>query len=465
MTMWRPELVGSPRVDYYRAIVEALARDISAGILKLGDRLPPHRELATALGLSVGTVSKAYAEAKRRGYVHSTIGSGTFVRAHPLRERRRLMTDREDLDRVDLSFSGPVLLPDQVKAFRQALEQQSKSESIGKLLPYHRPWIGRDHHRSAAAKWLAGIGLATDPGDIAITSGAQNAACIVLLTIARAGDHVATEELTDPSTRLLISALGMTTFGLKIDSDGIIPKAFERACQTQKIRALVCMPDHHSPTLAVWPVERRRAIAEIARRFGVIIIENAVYRPFLETAAPALASFAPERSYYVTSFSKILTPGLRVGYLAAPPGTADELVLGLGSTIWMASPVMAEIVSDWIDTGVAERLARKQRRELAARNGIAREIFGTTSVTTLPSGLHVWLNLPDRWRSESLKQEIRESGILVSPGEDFATAAAPAPPAIRISLGGGASSRQVLAESLKTIKAVLDRKAGSLLDF
>jgi DNA-binding transcriptional MocR family regulator len=462
MTLWAPHLPSSG-MDHYWAIVEALARDIGTGVLKPGQRLPTHRELAEQLGLAVGTITKAYAEAKRLGYIRSSVGSGTFVREHPLRERRRLMTDREDVERTDLSFNKPILSNRHVDAFRKALEIQARSELASSLLPYHRPWIGFERHRVVASEWMRRMGLEASPGDIAVVSGAQHGLAVALLTAARAGDIVVTEELIDPSTRLLLGGLGLSVHGVEMDQEGILPDAFANICRSENVRALVCVPDHHSPTLTVWSAERRRQIAEIARSCGVIIVENAVYRPFLEAPPPPLATFAPELSYFCTSFSKIAAPGLRVGFLVAPPGRVDELVLGLGTTLWMAAPLMVEIVAQWIASDSMEELIAWQRSELAARNAIAADIFKGADFSALPSGMHIWLRLPDKWRSSALEREARASGVLLSASEVFAIG--PAPDAVRISLGGGAESREQLIASLGTIKAILNRKVGSILDF
>lgn len=463
MTIWKPSLNGIG--EHYRAIVEALARDIASGALKPGQRLPPHRELAGELRLAVGTVTKAYAEAKRLGYIRSSVGSGTYVREHPLRERRRLMSDSEDIKRADLSFNRPILTPRHSEVMKQALERQASSPDMAELLSYHRPWVGHETHRVTAARWLRQMGLAADPADVTIVSGAQHAVSVALLTSARAGDIVLTEELIDPSTRLLLGALGLGVRGLEMDSEGIRPCAFADACKAEKVRALVCVPDHHSPTLAVWSARRRQQIAQFAREFGVIIVENAVYRPFLDVAPPPLSSFAPEISYYCTSVSKIVAPGLRVGFLAAPPGRVDDLVLGLGATLWMTPPITAGIVTGWIEDGTLNELVQWQRNELFVRNEIAAEIFKGFNYSALPSGLHIWLRLPDKWRSAALEREMRGAGVLVSASEVFTTGNMASPDAVRISLGGGAETREELTAALGTVRSILNRKIGSILDF
>ncbi|MGF7159899.1 DNA-binding transcriptional MocR family regulator [Rhodoligotrophos appendicifer] len=411
-------------------------------------------------------MTKAYSEAKRLGFIRSSIGSGTFVREHPLRERRRLMTDREDVQRADLSFNCPVLTSNHSDVLRQSLEAQARSENLGGLLSYHRPWFGQESHRAVAAQWLRQIGFAADPADIAIVSGAQHAVSVALLTTIRAGEVVLTEKLIDPSTRLLLGALGLNIRGLGMDDEGIQLNEFVDACHNEPVRALVCVPDHHSPTLSVWSTERRQQIAAAAREFGVSIIENAVYRPFLDKAPPPLSSFAPEISHFCTSVSKIVAPGVRVGFLVAPPGRVDELVLGLGATLWMTPPLAVEIVCGWIEAGKMDELVRWQRNELAARNEIAADIFRGFDYSALPTGLNIWLQMPEKWRSGTLERETRAAGVLISPAELFSTGSTGGGrDAARISLGGGARSREELASGLRVITSILNRKLGNTLDF
>jgi DNA-binding transcriptional MocR family regulator len=185
-----------------------------------------------------------------------------------------------------------------------------------------------------------------------------------------------------------------------------------------------------------------------------------VYRPFLEAAPPPIASFAPEISYYCTSLSKIIAPGLRIGFLTAPSGKADELVLGMGATSWMTPPLIAEVATQWIEDGTARRLVDWQRTELAERNRMAAEILDGFTCSALKSGLHIWLQLPDRWRAATLAQEARARDVLVTPADAFAIGWVNAPHAVRISLGG-ATGREALVAGLRIIVEILGRKVES----
>ena len=221
---------------------------------------------------------------------------------------------------------------------------------------------------------------------------------------------------------------------------------------------LLCTPDHYSPTLATMPEDRRKAIAAVARKFGVTILENAVYRPLSQTGPPPLSSFAPELSYYFTSFSKFCAPGLRVGFLVVPAGRADSLLRGMGATMWMAPSVNAEIVTRWITDGTMDQLMIWQRNELTKRNELAAEAFGDLSYISLATGLHVWLKLPMPWRASTFVSQARSRGVLVRSAEFFATGRKAVPHAIRISLGGTVPARKNLAGALQTLVDTLRSK-------
>ncbi len=191
-----------------------------------------------------------------------------------------------------------------------------------------------------------------------------------------AGDILLTDELTDPLVKFLATTLRLELRGVKMDEQGPRPDALEDACRRDRIRALLCMPDHHSPTMLVMPERRRRAIAAIARAHDLLILENAVYRPLVQVPPPPIAAFAPERSFFYSSFSKIITPALRHRLLAAPPDGRRISWLGYGATNWLASPLMAEIAAGWIEDGTADQLADLQRNELQARNALAAHHLG-----------------------------------------------------------------------------------------
>lgn len=451
--MWVPDYKTRPG-RIYVALADAMADDIASGRLRPGERLPTHRELAWHLKLSVSTVSKAYALAARRHLIGGEVGRGTFVTARPS-DISRLEPNRAQSDLIDLTFNCPVQLAQQESAFASALRDIAGSERLPLLLPYHREWIGMPEHRQTASDWLARRGMRAFADDIVVVNGGQQAVSVILAALMEPGETIAAEELTDPGIKFLAANRHLTLKGLPIDEHGLVPEAFEAACRSGPLRALICCPNHQSPTLAVMPVERRQAIAAIAVKHDILLIEDDVYGGFIETALPAIASFAPEQSYYVTSLSKIVCPGLRIGYIAAPPGRARDLIPGLGATTWMAASLSAEIAYRWIEDGTADRLAGLQRDELRKRQALAAEILAGQSFRALSTSLHLWLDLPEAWRAESFVAQLRAQGVAVTPAEAFAVGHGSGRHAIRVSLGGATPSRPELQKGLEILGDLL----------
>lgn len=457
--IWLPDYTDRPG-RLYVAIADALADDIAKGRLKPGEQLPTHRDLAWRLKLSVSTISKAYALAERRHLIAGEVGRGTFVVPRPT-DLSSVEPNRAQSDVIDLSFNAPVIFPEHEEALVGALRALAESGRTAGLIPYHRDWLGLPEHRTAAGLWLSDLGITAQSDDIVLVNGAQQATAAILSALTEPGDTIGLEELTDPGIRFLAANRQLMTKSLPMDEDGILPESLEAACREGSLKIVFLIPTHHSPTLAVMPVERRREIAGIVARHNVTVIESDVYGGLVEPAVPPLATFAPEHCFYVTSQSKILAPGLRMGFIATPPGRARDLIPGLAATTWMASLVPAEIASRLIENGTAARLAAQQRQELQRRQTLAAEILDGQQFRSLPTGFHIWLTLPGHWRSESFVTALKARSVAVTPAEAFIVGQGASPHAVRISLGGATQSRCELQRGLETVAEVLREKRSA----
>lgn len=463
----------------YLAIVERIAAEIESGALAAGQRLPTHRDFARELGVSVQTVTRAYAEAARKGLVSGQVGRGTFVIGMPsglssgmasglssglssARAPRRVgevsavgWTSFGDGPAIDLAFNCPVLGDVHACAVRAVLAALEGSRDLGSLLAYQPPWLGLARHREAGSAWLRARGLEAKPADIVVTSGAQHAAATALAALTEPGDTVLTEALTDPGIKFIAASRRLNLKGVAIDGNGLIPEALDEACRSGTPAALFCLPTHHSPTAAVMPAARRKAVAAVAREHGLPVIENDIYGPYVADHPPPLASFAPELVHHVTSLSKSVVPALRIGYLAAPPGTTQRLVASLGAASWMASPLTAELAAGLIESGTAETLVAWQRAEMAGRQALAAKILAGTERRAQPTGPSLWLALPEPWTASQFSSHARARGVLVTPADAFAVARDHAPHAVRLSLGGAVAHAGDLAKALEILAAIL----------
>jgi DNA-binding transcriptional MocR family regulator len=442
MTSWIPDLSGrnGPR---YRAIAEALSEDVREGRLAAGAQLPTQRDLAWKLHLTVGTVSRAYAEAERRGLIAGEVGRGTYVR-HSAGTAPAMPGDtlgeRPDPDFIDLTINRPSAAAE-AAAMAAALQELAADPELGALLDYQAP-AGRDADRIAGTAFLQRCGLVTAPEQVLVTAGGQHAMACVIGSLTQPGDTLGAEALTYPGLRALARLLQLRVVPIAMDEQGLVPDALDVACRAAPVRALYTMPTLHNPTTATMPVARRQALAELVERHGVTLIEDDVYGFLLDEPLPPLAHYAPQHGIYITSTSKSLIPALRIGYVHAPQAKVEPIAAAVRATVYSAPPLMARIAARWVADGTAERLVAEKRREMRTRSRRAREILSCIEVSGDPAAAHLWLTLPEPWRADDFAAAARRCGVGIVPAAAFAVTRQP-PNAVRICLGAQATAERV----------------------
>jgi DNA-binding transcriptional MocR family regulator len=432
MTLWRPdpELIRRPA---YLSLADQIARAIQDGRLESGSQLPTHRRLADDMRLSVQTVSRAYEELIRRGLISGEIGRGSFVQMRRREPDPPYLPERLG-EVIDLSILKPVCEPMHLDRMKRALGWLAENLPSSSALSF-RPNVVFPRHRAVAVEWLKTCGLSVSPQNVSLTNGATAGMTVALMSVAPPGSTVATEAIGHHTLVPLATYLGFELEGLAIDDQGMIPEALDEACRHSSIRAVFLQPSVINPTATMMGAERREAIAEVARRHDLAIIENDVLGPLVENRPPPVAAFAPERTLYVTSFTKITVPGLRIGYLVAP----DRFVAAVANrhlvSNWMATPIMAEIATKWVGDGTAMELVEWQRAALKRRHAIAAEMFANVPYRAQRDGLHVWLPLTGDRLEEGFVAQARLQGVAIAPGASFRISQEEWRPAVRISLG------------------------------
>jgi DNA-binding transcriptional MocR family regulator len=447
---WRPALPQPAPRPIYRAIVDAMAADIDAGRLAPGQQLPTHRALAAALDVDFTTITRAYAEAQRRGLIEAVVGRGTFVRA-PGSERAAAPV-------VDFSMNLPPQ-PADAEIRRHLVE--GLAEIVGRrdfsaLLAYGES-SGTEADRTAGVAWLKPLLPDLPPERLLVCSGAQNGLLALLTTYVRPGELVLTEALTFPGFRALAGHFGVRLQGVAMDGEGLLPDALDEACAREKAKALYTVPTIHNPTTATLSPARRQAIAAVARRHGLLVFEDDTYGLLPPEPLPPIAAFMPEAAFYVSSLAKCLTPGLRIAYLVAPATShALRLAATFRATTTMVAPPMTALASHWIKTGVAQRILAAVRGESAARQRIAAAILPAAATAAHPYGHHVWLRLPPAWRPAAFASYARRQGLAAVPGDAFAEEPIAATQGVRLALGA-ADDRDSLRRTLRVAADALDQ--------
>ena len=458
MSKWHPDIATIPG-PRYRAIAEAIARDIEAGRLVPGDRLPTHRDLAYLLGVTVGTVTRAYAEAQRLGLLVGEVGRGSFIAQRaPADALYHAPPQRDGV--VDMSLNYPPAEPLAEAALRDSLEALARRNDLGHLLPYGT-FDGPEEPRQAVAAWLGRQHRFPVEADrLVLTSGGQHAISAAIAAVAEPGDVVLCGALTWTGIRAIAEMMRLQLRGLAMDGEGVLPEAFDVACRTLSPKALYLIPTLQNPTGTIMGEGRRAALAHIAERYNVSIVEDDIYG-FLAPDAPApIATRAPEQTLYLTSLSKSLAPGLRIGCLAAPRRFQPRIMAAVRATTWMVPPLMGEIAADWIASGVADSIAENRRQETARRQAIARAVLGPLAGSASPQAYHLWMKLPAPWRATDFVAEARQRGVLIAPTDVFAVGRRHEEEAVRICLGSPASAEAV-RQGLEVLRELIPQAADT----
>ncbi|OUL73074.1 PLP-dependent aminotransferase family protein [Paraburkholderia hospita] len=434
----------------YKELVDTLAADIRSGRLRAGTRLPTHRQLASERGLALVTATRVYAELAAMGLVSGETGRGTFVREISLRPRQGIDQFALAAGMVDLNFNYPAL-PGQADLLRGALRQLAASGDLESLLRY-QPHGGRQHERAAVARHLASRGLEVGWEQVSLVNGAQAGLASTVMALLSPGDVVAVDTLTYPGFRVLAEACRLELAPIPADGQGFDLDALERLCRTRRVRAVYVMPTLHNPLGWVTSAQWRKQLVSIARRHGLLIVEDAAYA-FLADKPPApLAALAPETTVYVSGFSKSVATGLRVGFVVASAESMQAIERIIRATTWNTPGVMTSIACAWLDDGTVKRLEAEKRRDAKIRQAMAAEILAGLNCVRHPSSYFVWLPLSEEVRADQVAAALMRERISVSTAEPYATSHH-VPHAVRLALGS--VELDVLRESLETVRRVI----------
>ncbi|RIV80908.1 PLP-dependent aminotransferase family protein [Aurantiacibacter xanthus] len=450
MTHWQPD-ISKGSAPVYERLIAALENDVRDGRLSPGDRLPPQRELAHRLSLSVGTVSRAYVEAERRGFISSHVGRGSFVA-----DRARPQAVPLDTGPLDMAHNVPP--PDFAERWiAEGLLRVRQRADLATVVNYAPP-EGLSAVREAGASWLKrrhGV-MRAAAEHVIQCNGGQHGLALAFAALARPGDTILCEAATYPGIRNLAEHIGYRLSGVAMDERGIDPEALARCARETGARVLVVIPTLQNPTTITLDAARREEVVEVARAHDLMIVEDEAYRLFADAGvAASFADLAPERTLMVAGVSKAVVPGLRLGYLLPPENedVRDRLLLGIRAFGYSPPSLGGLVFSQWEQDGTADRIADGVIAECEARTRLATTILGKAiAVPGAGRSLHVWMPMPMLDAERLSARALRASIALTPPEGPIVDAAAPS--GVRLCLGG-VRSRDTLEQALHDIAAML----------
>ncbi|WP_305828711.1 aminotransferase-like domain-containing protein [Klebsiella pneumoniae] len=427
-----------------------IADGINSGEFQPRDRLPPLRDLAALLAINYTTATRGYAEARRRGLIDSRPGMGSFIRG------KVPSVPLNGGSSYEMTMNSPIEPGEELaQAIAAGAINLFTQKNILALLRY-QDFGGLADDKAMAKVWLEKQLPPVSIDEILVTPGIHSALVGLLTLLCRHGGSVCVSDLIYPGLKAIASQLNITLQSLPCDEDGPLPRAFEHQCQTGNIRALYVNPTIQNPTTLTLPLRRREALADVALRYSIPVIEDEAYAALATQHIASFSELIPELTWYLTGMSKCFGPGLRTAFVKGPGKRNTQLLAGaLRALNVMASPLTNALAAQWIQEGTADRVLQSVRAESTIRQKIAANILKEFSYRATPEGFHLWLLLPRHfnWNPAEMAVQLRDLGVSAVSSAAFCTDNNP-PDAIRICLGG-AWSREVCTENLHTLAHVM----------
>lgn len=447
--MWTPELRRGEGPLYAR-LADALAADVARGVLEEGTKLPPHRDLAYRLSIGVGTVTKAYYEAERRGLIEAHVGRGSFVARPPH------SAPNQQSNSFDLAMNTAPVAPTNAR-IPEAMAVLRKLPNLAEIFAYAPP-LGHEADRQAGADWLRWVSRLENANSrtTVCTIGAQHALTLLLAALLKRGETILTESVNYIGLKLLAQHQGYALHGVAMDGEGMCPDELEKAIRETGARVMYTVPTLHNPTARIMSMPRREAIAAVARHHNLTIVEDDIYAHFARSLDICpIANLAPERTYVVTGLSKACAPGLRAGYLALPnESLLGQLMQAARATIFAPAGLPFALATLMIRNGLAEAIIGEVVEEVRVRTALAIDCLGKAcEPPASPSSLHLWLPMNELEAEKVAGRAMRAGLLLMPPGvgainPDSETG-------LRISLGAIAD-RNSLNGALIRLRGALD---------
>lgn len=464
-TKWEEELLRAGK-SKYKALARAIREGIVSGQMPPGHRLPPVRELAFEVGMTPGTVARAYKLLIDEGRLVAGVGKGTFVA--DAQQRGPIPT---------VSLPGAPVMHDPVYDFHERAHLLSpKIPEVGQaaLLQAAMHHIA-DHTaadqflrypnretdvaaRLAFAKTLnpeqVGV-FATD--DIVTSHGGQSGILMVLQSILH-GPHptIAVDALSYGGFRSAGLMTRAEIVGIPWDNHGPRPEALELATREKGIQVFCTSAEVCNPTVLSTSAARRQEIARVAERYGVHVLDDDCYR-LMRTryTGPSYRLLLPELGWYVTSPSKSLTAALRIGFVVAPSGWGNTLArtsaYGSFGVSRFVTDIYAHVMAAPELASVVDQVRARVREDIRA----AVNMLGRYTMNWSEDVPFFWLQLPQGWRAGEFCQAAEAAGVLVKSAEDFALRDSRTVHCVRVAVNGLMSHGRFL-EALKALRDLLD---------
>lgn len=423
---WKPEK-DKLKFPVYKAIAQQLEADILSGKLCENTKLPPQRELADFLDLNLSTITKAYKLCEEKGLLYAVVGKGTFTAPH-LKIPKSVIAQEASFE-INLGQTTPLNMNELVC---ETAKNILKSSLAGDLFTYAYP-LGTPLQRDSARIWLKQYGLHAQTENVIITAGTQSAIAIAMVSQFSAGDKIATDKYTYPNFSGLASMLGVQLVPVQNDEKGMLPQELERLCKQQKIKGVYLMPGCANPINYSMPSVRREELAAVIEKQNLLLIEDDSCNLFPDKAVKPIAAYTPAHVIYINGLSKILSTGLRVSFLAAPPQLRAGVERGLYNINFKTPTFNVEIATQIMNSEKYAGILKEKQADILMRNAVYEKVMKGVCTGVNPRSLYQWTALPKGCTGSAFEETLARQGVQVYGSERFLAAGEETGEYVRIS--------------------------------
>lgn len=446
---WKPQLQqkGTP---IYIELATQLKNDILSGKLTPGTKLPPQRELADYLDINLSTITRAFKLCEQNGIICSTVGKGTYVSSDAASQTMLLLNNPKE----QLIEMGAILPnPDINELVSNYLSQMTAEPDFYKLLQYGT--IDYDEFQiKAACKWLSYFGLNATKSHILYSNGGQNGIFTTLAALFNKGDRIATMPLAYPGLKIAAKILGIQLLPLPLFDNKITQDSLEYVYKNHNIKGFYFIPDYNNPTSEIMDLDTRKLIGNFCTQYQLPVIEDAIYTLFTPHPLPPITSFAPEYGIFISSVSKVLSPGLRLALMYIPSKFYNAMWECLYAMHITPPALMTQLFTRLMLSKTFDEIRKLRILELEERNLIFDALCPDLStIGNLHSPIR-WLTLPSSIHPAQFEKTAYAKGLQVYSADRFVVGNIPIPNAIRISLISAHPLEQYKKELL-LLKALL----------
>jgi GntR family transcriptional regulator/MocR family aminotransferase len=423
----------------YRQIADQVRHQIRRGTLPVGTRLPSIRQLAEQVGVARLTVETAYDDLRSEGWIETFVGHGTFVAktASPQEQLALLSNDisaRTMLEALPTLESIKVLRsfayaePDEAfyptESFWNIMNnlQHFSRELMGYTVSQGEPKL-----RVEIAKLVRGRGMEISPDEILITNGVTQGISLVVQALTQLGDCIIVEQPTHMTLLNLLETYGVRPVGIPMEADGMNLDLLEKAIIQYRPRFIYTIPNYHNPTGITLSPAKRQRLLQIAQRHGLLVVEDDIYGLISYENSPPPALKAQDEKdivIYVNGFSKVLMPGLRLGYVIAPQPLYNRLVALKRSGDLFTPALFQHALATFIHSGQFKAHMKRVLPIYAARRdqllkSLKRHMPPQTTWSCPAGGYCAWLTLPPGVDATLIQRRALQAGFAFTPGEAF----------------------------------------------